>query len=379
MYSEIRSKNINLSLFLIFILIIIIKSPCTFFMGRSIGGMEVFNSYALNNNFWSSLIYIYSEAKYFELWTNVSAIIASKTNISSSLVVVYMALAIKILLIYYIFFSNSKLLLSTFHKFVFASFCIYSTAITPEIWLTSLHSKNFFGILSFLMLFQNFEKFSKKKILYYRISLVFNGLCSIYSSIFSIVYFLKCLNEKNKFNFINFVYSLIPLLINFIIFVSFSLKELATNDRFVIELDKIFNLIYNVGFRPIFGGNLSKLFYNSLDFNSIKFYLLFFFIFLFLIMMFYFVKKKDKILNLILYSFLINVLFILAGSQYSNFVGGRYAVISSIIFLTLFLRLFQIEKNFYLNKFFLTIILISLFAGIIEFKFFNPWMYLLRC
>ena len=110
MYSEIRSKNINLSLFLIFIFIIIIKSPCTFFMGRSIGGMEVFNSYALNNNFWSSLIYIYSEAKYFELWTNVSAIIASKTNISSSLVVVYMALAIKILLIYYIFFSNSKLL-----------------------------------------------------------------------------------------------------------------------------------------------------------------------------------------------------------------------------------------------------------------------------
>ena len=96
-------------------------------------------------------------------------------------------------------------------------------------------------------------------------------------------------------------------------------------------------------------------------------------------MMFYFVKKKDKILNLILFSFLINVLFILAGSQYSNFVGGRYAVISSIIFLTLFLRLFQIEKNFYLNKFFLTIILISLFAGIIEFKFFNPWMYLLRC
>ncbi len=379
MYSKIKLVNLNLLLFFIFIIIIFIKSPCTFFLGRSINGIEVFNYYALNNSLWNSIIYVYSEAKYFELWTNLSAIIHSKTSLPSTLIVVYMGLVTKIFLIYYIFFSHSKFLITTFNRFVFASFSIYSTAVTPEIWLTSLHSKNFFGILSFLMLFQNFTNFNKKDFFVYRFFLVFNGLCSIYSSIFSIIYFFKYFNEKNKINFTNFVYSLIPLLINFVIFVFFSLKELATNDRFVVELEKLFNLIYNVGFRPIFGANLSQLIYNNIDFNSVKFYLLFFFIILSFLTIFYFFKKKDNILNLILLSFVVNVVFILAGSQYAHFVGGRYAVISSIIFLCFFLRLIQIEKNLYLNRFFLSIIFLSLIVGMIEFKFFNPWMYLLKC
>jgi hypothetical protein len=379
LYSKIKSVNLNLLFFFIFIVIIFIKSPCTFFLGRSINGMEVYFYNALNNHFWNNLIYVYSEGKYFELWTNLSAIIHSETNLSLTLIDVYMALVIKIALIYYIFFSHSEFLITTFSRFIFASFSIYSTAVTPEIWLISLHSKNFFGIVSFLMLFQNFTNFDKKNFFVYRFFLVFNGLCSIYSSIFSIIYFLKYYDTKIKINFTNFIYSLIPLIINFAIFVFFSLKELATNDRFVFELDKLFNLIYNVTFRPVFGGNLSKLIYNSIDFNYIKFYLLFFLIVLFFFTIFYILKKKDNILNLILLSFLVNVAFILAGSQYANFVGGRYAVISSIIYLCFFLRLIQIEDNLYLNRFFLSIIFISLIAGIIEFKFFNPWMYLLKC
>ncbi len=34
------------------------------------------------------------------------------------------------------------------------------------------------------------------------------------------------------------------------------------------------------------------------------------------------------------------------GSLYGDFVGGRYAVIPGIIILTLFIRMFQIEKNY---------------------------------
>ena len=168
LYSKIKSVNLNLLLFFIFIVIIFIKSPCTFFLGRSINGMEVYFYNALNNHFWHNLIYVYSEGKYFELWTNLSAIIHSQTNLSLRLIDVYMALVIKIALIYYIFFSHSEFLITTFSRFIFASFSIYSTAVTPEIWLISLHSKNFFGIVSFLMLFQNFTNFDKKNFFVYR-------------------------------------------------------------------------------------------------------------------------------------------------------------------------------------------------------------------
>lgn len=195
---NINFKIINYILFFLFILIIIFKSPCTLYLGRSESGLSVFYNFALKNTFLDTLFYVYSEAKYFELWTNLSAIIVSFVPFESFFVTVYMALIIKILLLYYIFFSNSDLLISTFHKFLFASFSIFSTSITPEIWLTTLHSKNFFGILTFLMIFQNFNNFDKKKYFIYRLSLILNGFSSIYSSILSPLFFLKYMIEKKK-------------------------------------------------------------------------------------------------------------------------------------------------------------------------------------
>lgn len=367
------------ALFLFFILIIILRSPCSFYLGRSEVGLTVYYDYAFTNSFLDSLFYVYHAAKYYELWTNLSAIFASYLNSPTFFITVYFALIIKLFLLFYIFFSNSNLLISTFHKFLFASFAIFSTSITPEVWLTTLQSKTFFGILSFLMIFQNFDKFSKLKFIFYRITLIFNGLSSIFSSIFSVIYFYRYITEKNRINFYNFIFSFIPLIINFLIFLIFWFKLSTENDRFVFELDKIFNIIYNTAIRPIFGGNLSKLFYNNINFLEIKFILLSLFMFFASIIFFYLLKKKDTLLNIIILSYFLNIFFILLGSQYSSFAGGRYAVVSSIIFLTLFLRLIQIEKNLFLNNLFLFLILISLVIGLIEFRYFNPWMYILKC
>ena len=376
---NIKLNKFNLSLLFVLIFLIFFKSPCSFYLGRSENGLEVFFDYASTNSFLKSILYVYSEAKYYELFVNFSAIIVNWVSLPSFLITVYFALIVKLILIFYIFFSNSILLKTTLHKFIFASFTIYSTAITPEIWLTTLQSKVFFGMLSFIMIFQNFSKFDKKKFIIYRGALIFNGLSSIFSSIFSIVYFFIYIKERSRINFYNFIFSLIPLLVNFFIFLYFSLKNLAENDRFTFELEKIFNLVYNTSVRPIFGGNLSKLFYEKIAFLDIKFSLVFLSLTLIGIFFYYLIKKSDKILNLLFISFAINILLILLGSQYSDFVGGRYAVLSSVIFLTFFLRLIQIEKNPIFYNFSIILISISLVTGLIEFKYFNPWMFLLKC
>ena len=376
---NIKLNKFNLSLIFVLIFLIFFKSPCSFYLGRSENGLEVFFDYASSNSFFKSILYVYSEAKYYELFVNFSAIIVNWVSLPSFLITVYFALIVKLILIFYIFFSNSILLKTTLHKFIFASFTIYSTAITPEIWLTTLQSKVFFGMLSFIMIFQNFSKFDKKKFIIYRGALILNGLSSIFSSIFSIVYFFIYVKERSRINFYNFIFSLIPLLVNFFIFLYFSLKNLAENDRFTFELEKIFNLVYNTSVRPIFGGNLSKLFYEKIAFLDIKFSLLFLSLSLIGIFFYYLIKKSDKILNLLFISFAINILLILLGSQYSDFVGGRYAVLSSVIFLTFFLRLIQIEKNPIFYNFSIILISISLVTGLIEFKYFNPWMFLLKC
>ena len=376
---NIKLNKFNLSLLFVLIFLIFFKSPCSFYLGRSENGLEVFFDYASTNSFLKSILYVYSEAKYYELFVNFSAIIVNWVSLPSFLITVYFALIVKLVLIFYIFFSDSILLKTTLHKFIFASFTIYSTAITPEIWLTTLQSKVFFGMLSFIMIFQNFSKFDKKKFIIYRGALIFNGLSSIFSSIFSIVYFFIYIKERSRINFYNFIFSLIPLLVNFFIFLYFSLKNLAENDRFTFELEKIFNLVYNTTVRPIFGGNLSKLLYEKIAFLDIKFFLLFLSLTLVGIFFYNLIKKSDKILNLLFVSFAINILLILLGSQYSDFVGGRYATLSSVIFLTFFLRLIQIEKNPIFYNFSIILISISLVMGLVEFKYFNPWMFLLKC
>lgn len=374
-------NKVHILLFSLFIVLIFLKSPCSFYLGRSEGGLEVFYNFAKENSFLDSLFYVYSEAKYYELWTNLSALIVANLSVPSFFITVYFALFIKILLLFYIFFSKSNLLVSTLYKFIFASFVIYSTAITPEIWLTVLHSKNYFGLLTFLMIFQNFENFDKKKFYIYRTSLIFNGLSSIYASILAPVYFYKFIINRNLNNFYNFVCSSIPLIINFFIFIYFSLKPSAINDRFIIELEKIFNLIYNIFVRPILGGNLSNIIFKNFYLIEFKYLILLLSltVIFFFIILFYFLNKKDNILNTILISLILNIILILLGAQYPNFVGGRYAVISSVIFLTLLLRLLQIEKKYYFKSLLTVMIFFALIIGLIEFKYFNQWMFLLKC
>ena len=71
--------------------------------------------------------------------------------------------------------------------------------------------------------------------------------------------------------------------------------------------------------------------------------------------------------------------FVLIGSLYPNFVGGRYAVIPGIILLTLIIRFFQIEQNNLIKYFIFIFILCSLLVGLMEFKYLTPLPELLKC
>ena len=129
------------------------------------------------------------------------------------------------------------------------------------------------------------------------------------------------------------------------------------------------------------GGNLSKLLFNFMDLNKMflfVFSLIAIILFIFA-SLFFIYKKKDRILNIILICFLLNITFVITGSLYADFVGGRYAVLSAVIFLTVFIRLIQIENNKYLKNFYLLIILTSVTTGLLEFKYLSSWLHLLKC
>ena len=72
-------------------------------------------------------------------------------------------------------------------------------------------------------------------------------------------------------------------------------------------------------------------------------------------------------------------IFAMAGALTPNFVGGRYAVLPSIILIFLVFRIFLIENNLILKNFCGILLISSLLIGLVEFRYKSPVPQLLSC
>ena len=376
-----KNKIFFIPFFSLLIFLIAFRYPCYFFQeGYSQIGLTHFYKYSLDNSFLESILYVYPYASYFELTLNIASKLGTYFPNYSTLIDVYFALLIKLGIFLYIFFSDSIIFNEQKYKILVIFLVLFSPPMTPEIWLTTLHAKAYFGILSFILIFQNFDNLENYKKNIYRFMIIFSGLSSIYASIFAPIYFLMFLIKKNKDSFINFLSSLIPLLINLVIFIRFSLLN-ANEDRFSLDISKIESFSYNILIRPFFGSSIPKFFHSKLNLesNGIIFIAFIFIITFFVLTLYKIYKKRDRITMLIFSSFLLQSTFVIIGSLYGDFVGGRYAVIPGIIILILFIRLFQIEENYFSKSVFATLILMSLIVGFMEFKYFTPLANIISC
>ena len=170
---------------------------------------------------------------------------------------------------------------------------------------------------------------------------------------------------------------MLPLIINIFLF----LFSLNNSDRFSFGYGKIESFAYNILIRPFWGSSIPKFFYEKLNItNHYSIIIAIFLIIIALLIISYKIfKKKDDLLVLIIASFMLQSAFVLIGSLYPNFVGGRYAVIPGFILLSLVIRLFQLEDNNKHKYFFGFLIFMSLITGLLEFKYFSPLPNIIEC
>jgi len=377
-------SKISLIIFFIFIsFLIFYRSPCYFLQEGFWQINEThFFKYSLDNNFLDSILYVYPNGGYTEFIINIATTIGSYFPEFSILIDVFLALIIKLIIVFYIYFSKNNIFFNIKYKIIIICLILFSPPMTPEIWLTTLHAKAYFGIFSFLLLLQEVTRFKKHHFFFYRFAILFSGLSSIYACVLSPIFFLKYLIEKNKDNFINFVYSFIPLLINFfLIFKYFLDNSYISQNRFSFDIIVLESFSYNILIRPFFGSTIPKFLNQIISLENFGFFIISVFVVsTFIIFSFYkSFKNKDKYIYLILAAFLIQSIFVIFGSLYDNFVGGRYAVIPGFIILIFFLRLIQIEKSIFLKTSFIILILSSLSIGLLEFKYLTPLPEILEC
>jgi hypothetical protein len=343
---------------------------------------SIFFSYAFNKSFLSSIFYIDFNSGYYNLWANTSAIIASWFKLEvSPLITTYLSLIPKLFIFYFILYGNSFLFNNLKNKYIGCLIFLVSPAIVPEVWANTINSQLFFCIL---MLIYCFEDFNKKKInIVVMISVFFAGMSGLYSTILAPIFFFKYrIFQKTQDRYNYFIISfclLVQLLI--VLYAKFN-NFIYQNKIHSINLELFINFIYNVIFKSILGMQ-SKIIISTLNFQRI-YYLLIISMLLFFVLCYLFKKYKNYLIKNVysslslIYSFFAISLFVMIGGV-SNYVGGRYAVVPSIIFLLILMHLSNLLNAFKIKYLFLTALITSLSFGFYEYKTNNKYYEFLEC
>jgi len=365
--------------FIILLIIFFYRSPFIFLSGRFMaeeGAIYFANAYKFG--FLYSIFFVDLTSGYLNLWANISGIIANIFSLKfAPLVSNYLALIPKILIIYLALYNKSFLLNKFKHQVLFCFLVFISPLNVPEIWLNSINSQIFFGIISYILVF---VKYKENEINYFHLILVFMaGLSGIYSCILLPLFFLKYLFYKNKQNFLNFISIFICTIIQLSLILFSKLSNTLYEQKLhSINFDILINYIYNVLIKGFLGTSLTKYLYFNFFAYKINLYLISIIIILiFVIISFFFYNllNKKKLLNAdnsfviisSIYSLVATSLIVMVGAV-GDYVGGRYAALPTFYTLMIIFILFIIFTNLKIKYFFLVLLTTSIVTGFYEFR-----------
>ncbi len=369
-----RKKEI----FILFLLILFFyRSPFIFLNGRFMAEEgEIFFANAYRYNFFYSLFFVDFVSGYLNFWANISGIISNFFDLEvAPLISNYLSLLPKILIIYFVLYSNFLITKDSWQKILFCLIVFICPQNVSEIWMNSINSQIFFAILAFILSFINYQY---NRINYFNLFLILvSGLSGVYSCIFTPIFFFKYFIFKKTQDLLNFITILFCAIVqlSIVIYSKFS-GILYQGKLHSINLELIYNFFYNVILKVFFGSKIINFLYLSIDFNLGIILIFSFICFLFLIFFLYtffkdflYMHPTDKfILVSLIYSFFATSLVVLIGGV-SEYVGGRYAVLPSFFILCFIFFLIPILKN-KITKFFMIILLIS--SNIVGFSEFRP-------
>ena len=377
------NKNFNYILIISVILLCFYRSPHIFLNGRFLaeeGSFWFSNSYSLGPIY--GLFQMYFGTQYFNLWANLSSVIASFFPLNfAPLATVYLAFLVQAYLYFYIVFGNSEFLKSKKDKLIGILIVLVSPPMVPGVWLATNLSQIYFTLITILIFFNeddNNNFFNKLE----PYILLIGGLSSVLVCILSPFFYLKYKKKNKKKNLFNFIFITIATLPQFILFIyiKFSgLEILSDGPRYILSFDKFINFCYNVIAKSVFGRELTQLLFTNLEFLQNYSYILivlFFVVFIFMKTTLKLVKQ-DNIFKYLFLFLILNCILALVGAKFEE-VQGRYAVIPGVLFLFCIYRFSQISNGF-LKIFSVFFILISISTGIYEFKNNNIQRSLLIC
>jgi hypothetical protein len=386
MFDSQKNYSIVKTFFFIFIVTICFyRSPYIFINGRFVaeeGSFFFRNSYIDGPII--GLFQVYLESSYFNLWANISSVFASLVPLQiAPLVTVYMAFFVKLLLFFYILFPKSTFFQNNYQRYIILLIVIFSPPmVIAEIWLNTLVSQIYFTLIVFFIFFIENEK----KVLNYLsvFLLLVATLSSVLSCIFTIFFFVKIIEKRNKKNIAEFSALFFGSCVQCVIFFYTHLNNIVgqgANERYLVSFHKLISFFYNAIVTSFLGRDLTQFFYFS--YTNEKIYVYMYILFSFFLVIIYFLFKNikiivnDKIFLIIFFIFLLQSLIAFFGGK-GDTVSGRFVSIPGVLLIFLIFRIYIITIDFS-KKIYLFLIVISMITGAYSFKQNNKYPQFFMC
>ena len=262
-----RNNKTEITFFFLLILISFYRSPYIFLNGRFIG--EEANHhflFALNNNFFTNLIYYIEFAGYYNFIPNFFTWIATLVPLENApLVTVYGSFFIILLLPYLILFRENLLFKSKNQKIIGCLLLFLTPPFIAEIWLNSLNSQIYLCISSILVLFMINLNSIQKKI--NNLIILVSGFSGIYSCSLLPLFAHKYYKNRDSYNLINLFFLIIANAVQLYLIlyskISNKLHSSVLTDDY--SLDLLSNFIYNIFAKSFLGRDLTHIIWNKIS------------------------------------------------------------------------------------------------------------------
>ena len=344
-------------IFLIFsaILIIYLKAPniVTFPRFWAEEGSQHFK-FAYENNLIDNMLFVYWRAGYYNFFANFAAGIASLMPLSYAPFVTTGFAFVVQLVPFIILVTGKSYVFDKEYKKIFGFLVLaFLPSLKGEVWLNTINSQVWFGVIGLLLLLENFENISRKRQYFYRSLFFIGGLTGLYLLVFYPFFLLKTILEKNKETIICFFILTLTLSVQLVVFY-LALDSNVLNEKRLSNIGiKSIEFVFFYQFIVLIIGNSTSLLLNL--FITIScFYVIVISI-----------NAKDKISIILLLSWISMAVFTILGSFHGS-PSSRYSVVSGYILL-----FFLIHNSNLIDKKSMVatlIIIISIYTGFYNYK-----------
>lgn len=170
-------------------------------------------SYAFDHGVLETLVYVYNKAAYLNLITNIGVAGGAAVPLESApLVTTLTAALVQVVVLLIILFGRSMVFDGLAKRACGCALVIFAPHIPAEVWLNTLQSQVFFGLITALILLENIENAGWFRRYSYRGLLLLAGLSGPYSLFLQPVFALRAFAQRTRECFVQLGISTFALL-----------------------------------------------------------------------------------------------------------------------------------------------------------------------